>query len=129
MTMNGIITNQWIKVIVLTLLVLITPLLVLGDVHLKHENDPCEDGQDQEFVDSLPWHPHGSCASDVENEHFDLNSLVQKSNNINHYEIPILSCAILTHDHSECQQATQVVDNVSYSSTEDLLQVLSIFLI
>ncbi len=111
----------------LSLLVLITPLLVFGDVHLAHQSHPCE-VEHQSALDDLPWHPHGACANDVEKEHFNLKSLIQKSSSIGAYELPVVPCEVLTHDHSECQQATQIVDNSSYFA-EDIFNALSVLII
>jgi len=127
MTMNAIITNQFVRGIVLLMLVLITPLLVFGDVHLAHQSHPCEDER-QSSIDELPWHPHGACADDVEQNHFDLKSLIQKGDTVDSFTFVVLCSKTLTHDHDQCHHATTLVDNIP-SFTEDLQQVLGIFLI
>jgi len=116
-----------VKRILFSLLVLIAPLLVLGDVHLAHQDHSCELEQ-QSSTEDLLWHPHGACASDVEKEHFDLKSLARKSSDINDYELPAVPCEALLHNHSECQQATQIADHSGYFA-ENMLNALSVYLI
>ncbi len=125
--MNAINTNHLIKGVVLALLALISPLLVLGDVHLAHQNHPCEVEQ-QSPIDELPWHPHGACSNDVETDHSDLKPLIQKSIAVDIHFSQLVCYETSVHDHGECQQATSIVDKTHYFAA-DLYQVLSIFLI
>jgi hypothetical protein len=111
--MNRITIHAAAKFLTLLMMVGALPTLLLGDVHFENSNHPPCENEHQQTGESLPWHPHGECDSDVENFHPDLKTHIQKNDSQIGIELYSINVLDPLHDHNECHIASTVTKNVT----------------